>query len=235
MVYNRNDYLSTSPWLKSQFLGGTLLNNEDIDFIKQIGDKKQFVKGAVMLQIGSRGENMFFIHQGTVRYTLLSPEGVEKPVIYVTPGGFVGEEAFFHKQPILYDAVAMEFTEATIINQRNYWDMVSRPGVAHIMLKSMGIKSRIMATQIEDLAFRTTVEKVARLLYCLLAENAGVKAATNNLSVTQQELASLAGAHRVSTTNAITQLKKEGLISVNSDGTVTVEDIKKLRIKGFGE
>nr|WP_315989004.1 Crp/Fnr family transcriptional regulator [Desulforamulus aquiferis] len=140
---------------------------------------------------------MFFLHHGTVRYTLLSPEGVEKPVIYVTPGGFVGEEAFFHKQPTSYNAIAMEFVEATIINYRRYWDVVSRPGIAHIILKSMSIKSRILATQIEDLAFRSTVEKVARLLYCLLAEGAAdIKAKTENIGVTHNELASLACAHR---------------------------------------
>ncbi|RYD04904.1 hypothetical protein N752_12010 [Desulforamulus aquiferis] len=54
MVYNRNDYLSTSPWLKSQFLGGTPLNKEDIDFLTEIGAKKTYTKGAVLLDMGNR-------------------------------------------------------------------------------------------------------------------------------------------------------------------------------------
>lgn len=235
MVYNRNDYLSTSPWLKSQFLGGTPLNEEDIAFLNEIGIKKHYTKGSALLDMGNRGENMFFLHHGTVRYTLLSHEGVEKPIIYVTPGGFVGEEAFFHKQPISYNAIAMDYVEATIINYKRYWDVIARPRIANVILKSMSIKSRILVTQIEDLAFRSTVEKVARLLYCVLAEGADVKAQTDNIGLTHNELASLACAHRVSVSNAISELKKEGLITIDKNGAVMVEDIKKLRIRAFGE
>lgn len=235
MAYNRNDYLSTSPWLKSQFLGGTPLHDEDINFLNEIGIKKTYTKGSVLLDMGNRGDNMFFLHNGTVRYTLLSPEGVEKPIIYVTPGGFVGEEAFLHKQPISYNAIAMDYVEATIINYKSYWDIIARPRIVNVILKSMSIKSRILVTQIEDLAFRNTVEKVARLLYCLLAEGGNLKAQHDNIGLTHYELASLASAHRVSVSNAISELKKQGLISIDKNGGIIVDDIKKLRIKGFGE
>lgn len=230
---DREALLSTSPWVKAQSLKPTDLSDEDIALLQKIGIKRIFAKGSVVLPMGSRGEYMYFVQKGIVRYSLLSSDGTEKPVTYVNPGCFLGEEPFFHNQPTLYNAVAIEDVEALAISRKNLTDIISRPGLAHILLNSLSFKSRILATQIEDLAFRNTLEKVCRILYCVLAENPDEKKHLT-IGFTQQELASIVGAHRVSITNAISKLKKEGILKTNKDGSIVVCDWDKLKEKGFG-
>lgn len=225
--------LSTSPWVKAHFIKSDDLRDEDIALIKNIGEKRHYPKGAVITDMGDRGEYMYFVLEGTVRYSLLSSDGVEKPVSFITPGCFIGDEPFFHGQPTLYHAVALEEVKAIAISRKYLPEILARPGLVHVLLKSLSHKSRILATQVEDLAFRNTVEKVSRILYCIHAENSDIKKTQNNYRITQQELAAFAGAHRVSITNAISQLKKEGIIKTAKDGSVIVTDWEKLKEKGF--
>lgn len=224
-------FLSTSPWISADFLDLEKLSDDDLAFIEEIGEKRVFPKGAELQSMGKRAEYMYYVQKGRTYTFLLSPEGVEKNVCYLNPGCFVGEELFFHGQPSLYTSIAMGEVEAIEIHRKHLSDIVARPNLAYILLKAISLKTRILATQIEDLAFRTTQERVARLLYCYLSESK-VK---GKAGITQQELATIAGAHRVSITNAISQLKKEGIITTRRDGTITVQDWERLRIKGFGE
>jgi len=224
-------FLSTSPWVSADFLDLEKLDNDDLAFFECIGKKRLFPKGAELQSMGKRGEYMYYVQKGRTYTFLLSSEGVEKNVCYLNPGCFVGEELFFHGQPSLYTSIAMEAVEAIEIHRKHLGAIVSRPNLAYILLKSISLKCRILATQIEDLAFRTTQERVARLLYCFLAESEG----KGTVGITQQELATIAGAHRVSITNAISQLKKEDIITTSRDGTITVQDWERLRAKGFGE
>lgn len=224
-------FLSTSPWVKADFLELEKLDSEDLAFIEAIGKKRLFPKGSELQSMGKRGEYMYYVQKGRTCTYLLSSEGVEKNVCYLNPGCFVGDELFFHGQPSLYTSIAMEDVEAIEIHRRHISAIVARPNLAYILLKAVSLKTRILATQIEDLAFRTTQERVARLLYCFLAD----AEQKGKAGITQQELATIAGAHRVSITNAISQLKKEGIITTGRDGTINVLDWDQLRIKGFGE
>ncbi|WP_031517910.1 Crp/Fnr family transcriptional regulator [Desulfofalx alkaliphila] len=228
-------FLSTSPWVKSLLFEPESISADDRSFIDSIGVKKCYAKGTLIITMGSRGEKMYFLHKGMIRYYMLSVEGTEKPVIYAAAGCFVGEEAYFHNQPTIYNAMAMENVEVTEISSKYREEILSRTGLSQLLIRSLSIKARILAHQIEDLAFRNTTEKLSRLLYCLWLEsrddndkNKAIKA-----TITQQELASIAGAHRVSITNAISKLKKDGIISTGRDGAIVVEKPDKLREYGF--
>lgn len=100
----------------------------------------------------------------------LDLHGVEKPVLYIGPGCFYGEEGIFHSQPVIYNAVAIKDMEVLAIERQSSWDVISRPSLALVLIKSVSLKSRILAHQVKDFAFRNTVEKVCRLLYCLLTD-----------------------------------------------------------------
>ncbi|AQS58137.1 Crp/Fnr family transcriptional regulator [Desulforamulus ferrireducens] len=226
--------LSTSPWVKAHFLKSEHLHDDDMALLKQLGDEKQYAKGATIIDMGSKGEHMYFMLKGTARLSLLSAEGVEKPVAYVTQGCFLGEESYFHGQPTIYSAVAWEAVKAISLDRKHLKEIISRPGLAHILLNSVSYKSRVLAHQIEDLAFRSTIEKVSRILYCILAETPQGKEKHASIPISQQELAGIAGAHRVSITNAISQLKKDGVIKTAKDGSIIVIDWDKLKEKGFG-
>ncbi len=85
--------------------------------------------------------------------------------------------------------------------------------------------------QIEDAAFRTTKEKVCRVLLCL----SGTEYVQYKTHFTHQEIADLVGVHRVTVTNTLQALKKEKIIHIANRGEITVVDREKLRSKIQGK
>lgn len=230
-------FLSTSPMFTSRMLGtdaGGSISPDDLDFIKGIGQVRRYKKSALLLGIGNLVQELFLIKKGVVRISMLGRNGVEKPVLYVASGCFWGEEGFFHGQPVIYNAKAIKEVEVLAVEKKYASDIISRPGLAHLLIKSISLKSRILAHQVEDFAFRNTVEKLCRLLFCLLTDPAS-SFYNNKNKLTHQELAAIAGVHRVTVTNAIAQLKREGIIHILHDGEKEIEDWVRLRMIGFGE
>lgn len=230
-------FLSTSPMFNSKLLwpdAGGSLSPDDLAFIKKIGKVRHYKKGSLTLSMGSSVKEFFLVRKGVARITLLGRNGVEKPVLYIGPGCFFGEEGIFHSQPVIYNAVAIKDMEVLAIERQSSWDVISRPSLAQVLIKSVSLKSRILAHQVEDFAFRNTVEKVCRLLYCLLTDPES-NFYNNRMKLTHKELADMAGVHRVTITNTISHLRGDGIIRILSSGEIVVEDRDRLRILGFGE
>ncbi|WP_258358559.1 Crp/Fnr family transcriptional regulator [Moorella sulfitireducens] len=233
---NMEVFLTTSPWINADFLKSNNISyEEELVFIKKIGTFCHYKKDRIIIGIGTRVDRFFYLQDGIVKYTLLSRGGSEKPVLYVSPGCFFGDEAFFHGQPVIFNALAMEDVKAISIHKHHLNELFSRPGLVYMLLKSVSLKSRMLANQIEDLAFRNTTEKLCRLLYCLLLDPSSKQKINTCIKFTHHELANLAGVHRVTVTNAISHLKEEGIIHTLPDGTIVVDNWDKLRKYGFGE
>ena len=81
--------------------------------------------------------------------------------------------------------------------------------------------------RIEESSFRSKEEKVYRILLCL----GGTEYVKYKPHFTHQELADMAGVHRVTVTNTLQTLKKEGIVEVAERGRIQVKDWKKLKDK----
>jgi len=91
-------------------------------------------------------------------------------------------------------------------------------------LKQMSLGSRVMAYQLEDATFRTTKQTICRILYCL----SDVEHTNYKPHFTHQEIADLAGVHRVTVTNTLAALKNEGIVKFQSRGQIEVSNRNKL-------
>lgn len=226
--------LSTSPWVEFQLLdvGNWHMTDGDIEFLRGIGERRQYPKNACILCVGSHTQEMYFVVRGLISQVLLGANGIEKTVCILSHGCFLADEPFFHSQPILYNAVAVTDAEVLAIRKKYTEDLLRRPSLVHALLMSISLKSRILATQVEDLATRSAESRVCRLLYCLLA-NDDYKGSSERLALTHQELASLAGLHRVTVTKTITMLRKQGLVDVQRDGSIVVHDERAVHDRAF--
>ena len=224
--------LTTSPWIHAEVIQSNTLTDDDRAFLREIGTRRHFSKGAIVQNVGEAGDHLYYLELGTVRNSMISPEGVEKVVYYLNAGCFTGVAPFFHQQPIQYVDTAMEAVQALEISSRHTPELIGRPSIAGLLLRTLSFTARILACQIADLSFRSTIEKVCRLLYCQLG--ATQDGASMRSKISQTELANVAAAHRVSISIAMSQLKKEGLIDVLPDGSIVVLDWERLRRSGFG-
>jgi CRP/FNR family transcriptional regulator, cyclic AMP receptor protein len=224
--------LTTSPWIHAEIIQSNTLSPGDHAYLHEIGTRRHFPKGTVIQNAGDVGDHLYYLECGTVRNSLISADGSEKVIYYLNAGCFTGVPPFFHRQPIQYVDTAAESVQALEIESRHVNDLIARPSIAGVLLRTLSFTARILASQIADLSFRSTLEKVCRLLYCQLGSLHDGVAVKSRIS--QADLANVAAAHRVSISIAISQLRKEGLIDVLHDGTIVVREWEMLRQKGFG-
>ena len=231
MDENNNELLSTSPWFTAGQTRGTNppLTAEDIAFLRSLGTVKTLPKGSLLATNGTCICKLFYMISGLIQYVTASADGSEKIMMYATPGCFVAEEAFFHQQPIIFNLEILMPAEIIVIDAPNATEVMTRPSIAHFLLRSVSMKTRVLAYQIEDLAFRTTEQKICRILYCLLAQ----QDQKEKIHFTHQDLADLTGTHRVTVTNALAALKKSGIIAIKQGGAIEIADYERLKQKGF--
>lgn len=226
-----NELLSTSPWFTAGQQYGTYVGiaPEDFSFLRSLGTIKTFPKGSLIATNGTCICNLFYMISGLVQYVTTSADGTEKIIMYATPGCFFAEEAFFHQQPIIFNLEVLMPAEVIVIDQQKLNEIMSRPAIALFLLRSVSMKTRILAYQIEDLAFRTTEQKVCRILYCLFSQ----QDSKGKIHFTHQDLADLTGTHRVTITNSLASLKKAGIITIKPGGMIEITDYERLKQKGF--
>lgn len=226
MSKTTNMFPATFPLIDAALLKtiGGYLPEKEIEFLRTKGVKKIIPKKKTILYSGSKPDALLYIEKGLVRYTFLNSNGVEKFILFIGEGCFVGLEALFNEQAVLYDAVACDNVELIVIDKKAVKELLLRPEISYALLKIVSLAARILGMQIEDLTFRDTEARICRILTCLEGSNP-----TKNHRITHQTMACLTGAHRVTVTDVIKKLKKEGIIRTEKNGFIAVADFERLR------
>lgn len=210
-----------------KLIGGNL-QKEDREILQAIGVKKIYSKNMIVLSSGSSPNSLIYIEEGLVRYTFSNYDGMEKVIFYIGEGCFIGLEALFHEQLILYDAIACSNIKLIMVDKKRITELLLRPSISYALLKMISLTSRIMAIQIEDLIFRDVEARICRILACLEEANPA-----KSHCLTHQTIACLIGSHRVTVTDVMKKLKKEGIIRNEKNGFIIVTDFEKLCSRAF--
>lgn len=222
----QNALLLSCPLINTATLAklGVALNPADLLFLQSLAIIRKFAKNTILAYTNERIKSLLFLYHGIVRFVDTSECGLIKTLVYVAEGCFLGEAAFFHQQPVLYDLHFLEDSEVFFIDSVHLPLIVERPRLMLFLMTSTSLASRILAMQIEDAAFRTAEEKICRMLSCLN----GNEKAQYKLSFTHQEIADFTGVHRVNVTNTLNLLKKEGVITTATRGNIAIINRDKL-------
>lgn len=157
-----------------------------------------------------RPGKLFYLHQGLVRQHIVSARGVEKAIGLLRPGSFFGEALLLNEcasqtsAVVVSDSVIYSFTRATM-------DELFRdhPELMLEVARSLSFKVQLLTSQIWIMASEESETKVGKVLYLLSRDRRERRPA---LYLTHQELADLAGVHRVTASTVLTGLTKEGVI-----------------------
>jgi len=87
-------------------------------------------------------------------------------------------------------------------------------------VRSMSLKIRMLETQIDLVASPDAQTKVCKILYLLVQQHSNDKI---ELDMSHQEIADLAGVHRVTVSRTITELRRQGVLDCHR-GYMVVRD-----------
>jgi len=188
-------------------------------------------KGEYLMRIGDNILGTYFVKKGMIRSNLLGCDGMVKTVSITCDGALFGEQFIFHTQPALYEALAMEDCELYFYSREQMLQMMRQDfAVSLFVAKTLSLRSRMMATQLQDLCLRSVQQSLARILYSISCyeEQNGKRLGSVVISLSHEELANILGAHRVTVSKNLGQLKKMGVIDYQYE-RIIIRDREKLK------
>ncbi|MCI0485237.1 MAG: Crp/Fnr family transcriptional regulator [Blastocatellia bacterium] len=214
-----------TPRLKTGYLSAMDLFRDLTPEEMQDIDRATFMQtckaGRVFYMPGETGEVLFILKKGAVQIYRMSPEGRKLVMAQLPPYSFFGEMSCIGQG--MYDSFA-EATEDSLICTMSRKDVerliLSKPQVALRLLEALGKRMVEAEQQLEELAFKGLIPRIASLLMREAKEDE-VK------GLSHQDLAERLGVHRESATIALNELKTAGIIEIGRK-RIKIVDRKRL-------
>lgn len=200
------------------------LSNEDLDALINLARIKAHPRGELLFSEGEEAVGFFVVLDGKVKVYKLSPEGKERILHIIQPGGTFAEAAIFGDG--LYPAYAEPLQESTLcfLPKDGFLGLLRDNGSISInMIAGLSKFLRQFANQIEDLTFKDVPSRLASYLMDL---SKGTKKMVE-LPISKSQLASNLGTVSETLSRTLRKLSDDDLITV-SGKTFEILDFERL-------
>ncbi|HEV2445041.1 MAG TPA: Crp/Fnr family transcriptional regulator [Candidatus Sulfopaludibacter sp.] len=186
------------------------LSEPEVQVLSQRAVERRFAQDEVLFWEGEPCAGVFLIIQGSVKIFRTSPGGRELMLAIESAPSTVAELPLFDGGPYPASVRAMEPLTTLFINKSDFQQVCRQfPDVALKVLAVVGRRLRHLVGLVETMTFGSVTERLARLL---LDASKAAGAATFELPVTHQELASRLGTVREVVSRNLARFRAEGLI-----------------------
>ncbi|MBZ5199743.1 Crp/Fnr family transcriptional regulator [Planomicrobium chinense] len=195
---------------------------------------KEYKKGAYLFREGDSVKGIYIIRSGKVQIGKVTTEGRELTLRICGPGQLVGEVTVFSEHPLyMLDAKALEDVSCLKIAIQDLEDaLLENARLAAAFMKWMGIDQQKTQTKFRDLMLHGKKGALYSTLIRLCNSHGVEKgdAILIDLVLTNQDLANFCGMTREVVNRMLSDLKKEGKLSV-VDGKLLVRDLRHLKVE----
>lgn len=185
-------------------------SNWDWEAYLDWGQPRFYPRGSIVYHAHEPVHHLYYLKSGLVKQFLVTPQGGEKVVGLIKAGNLFGEAIFHHGFPalctnaVVKDALIYSFSRETITRL-----VALSPVILSHFVRSMSLKIRMLTSQIDILMTKDARLRVGKILY-LLTQN--FPYARIDLKLTHQEIADLAGVHRVTVSRILAELRQRGIL-----------------------
>jgi CRP/FNR family transcriptional regulator len=208
------------------------LSREDLVHVAQVTMPRQFEAGAVVFREGDEGSTCYIVRTGRARAIREHPDGRSITLAHFDPGDIFGEMAMLDGERRSATVEATEDTEAIAILSADMHRLLrEHPDISVKLIAALGQRLRSTNERLARQSFQTVQSRVAAAVAQLVAaarSEAGDAAGRDVLiTITQAELAQLAGSSRESASRFLAVLERAGIIT-QGRGRLTVHDPEAL-------
>jgi CRP-like cAMP-binding protein len=207
------------------------LGPDDLAQVAELCHPRSFAAGEVVFREGDSSNTCYLVRSGHARALREHADGRQLALATFGPGDIFGELAMFDDERRSATVEAVEPLEVLAIlgpDMRRL--MARRPQLAVALAVSLSRRLRATNERLASQSFQTVQTRVANVLGQLV-EQARAEGATGGdvrITVTQAEVAQLAGSSRESASRFLAVLERAGVIS-QGRGRLTVHDADALR------
>ena len=188
-------------------------------FLTKVSDgqtSEGYAKGRVVFHQGDPADAVFFIKKGKVKMTVVSEQGKEAIVAFMSADDFIGEACLAGQT--LRNATATAVAESTIVRIERAAIIrliQEEPSFASIFIAHLLSRSIRVEADLVDQLFNSSEKRLARLL--LLLANFGKEGKPEPIlaKISQETLAEMIGTSRSRVSFFMNKFRKMGLIDYN--------------------
>jgi len=205
---------------------------QDNDFLEleRLTHLGSVARGGFVYMPGDPSENVYLIRSGRVKVARTAPGGKEWILHLVEAGEVFGELALAGEEMRRNAAEAVEDVVYCSIRREAFLALAGRrPTVALRMLRLIGERRRQMEARVEGVLFAGVNERLIELLVDM-GRRYGVPAPEGlalRVQLSQKEVAHLIGSTRETTSSALNQLRRDGLILIQRRRLI-IRDMERL-------
>jgi CRP/FNR family cyclic AMP-dependent transcriptional regulator len=189
---------------------------------------KTFAAGTNIITVEQPGDVIFFIVSGTVKVHIEQAGGNDVVLAILGSGDTVGEMSLLDSAGRSASVITLEETTLLWMDRQTFQEGLREiPALAMNLVRVLSTRVRLANEQIQTLATLDVYGRVARQLLAF-AEKYGEASPAGHVLIpirlTQGDIADLVGASRKRVNQVIVTFKSLSLVSVDSQGRITVHD-----------
>jgi CRP-like cAMP-binding protein len=206
------------------------LSDEDLAAVAAVSVARRLGTGTVVFREGDRGDTCYVVRSGVARAIREHPDGRSITLAHFGTGDIFGELAMFDDEPRSATVDTIEPTEVIAIPGRDVQRLMREyPEIAVKLSTALAVRLRATNERLARQSFQTVQSRVAAVLAQMVADvregNPGESDV--EITLTQADLAKLAGSSRESASRFLATLERSGVIS-QGRGRLTVHDPQAL-------
>jgi CRP-like cAMP-binding protein len=202
------------------------LAEPELERVAEVTVPRQFAAGEVVFREGDESDTCYVVRSGHARATREHQDGRSITLARFGPGDIFGELAMFDNEKRSATVEALEPTEAIAILGGDMRRLLrEHPDIAVKLIAAIARRLRETNERLARQSFQTVQSRVAAVL-AQLVEAARAEGAPDGdvlITVTQAEVAQLAGSSRESASRFLAVLERAGIIS-QGRGRLVVHD-----------
>jgi CRP/FNR family transcriptional regulator, cyclic AMP receptor protein len=192
-------------------------------------------RGEFVYTPGDRAETVYVLKKGRVKLSVLSESGKEFAIDIFQPGDIFGEFAIVDESARSNMAQALDDALMWVFGRRDFVRFLeTRPKLAMNYIRLVGGRRRRMEKKLSDITTKDVAARVCELLHEISTSPAAAHAPAHEppellVPLTHQDVASLIGASRQTTTTVLNDLERRGIIELGR-GWIRVKHLKELQV-----
>jgi len=219
-----------NPWCISEIDSFCDLAPAEMDAIASAAPMRTYAAGELLYSPRNPVETLFILKRGRVRVFRVSADGRALTTAIISPGTIFGEMVLLGQH--MHDSFAEALDETVVC-------VMGRPDVHRFLMADARIAARIaeilgqrlvdMEQRLSDSHFKSAHQRVAGTLVTLAGpqRRQHLLGRAPVIALTHEQIASLAGTSRETTTKVLGELADRGLIRL-ARGRVTVLDVRHI-------
>ena len=202
------------------------LARDDLERVAQVAVPRRFQPAQVIFREGDESDTCYVVRTGHARALRAHPDGRTITLASFGPGDIFGELAMFDNERRSATVEVTDRVEAVAVLGADMRRLLQEhPGLAVKLVISLGRRLRAANERLTSQSFQTVQSRVAGVLSQLVAQAQAEGAGQRDvlLTITQADIAQLAGSSRESASRFLAVLERAGAVT-QGRGKLTVHD-----------